>query len=149
MFGACPQCFMAMSLPRALAAVVALNVTPVALAVESIRRSSASITFVLGTVVLGLACSVVFGTWVVKIIEQSRERAQLISRLEAAQAELAQVSGRSSARRRSRPTCCARPASSASRTGPPRWPRPSGEVTFPRPAGNRPYDHNSVTLLAP
>jgi signal transduction histidine kinase len=92
MFGACPQCFMAMSLPRAFAAVVALNVTPVALAVQSIRRSPGSVTFVLGTVVLALAFSLVFGTWISKIIEQSRERAQLISRLEAAQAELAQVS---------------------------------------------------------
>jgi two-component sensor histidine kinase len=47
---------------------------------------------VLGTVVLGLAFSVVFGTWISRIIEQSRERAQLIERLEAAQAELAEVS---------------------------------------------------------
>jgi signal transduction histidine kinase len=47
---------------------------------------------VLGTVVLGLAFSVVFGTWIVRIIAQSRERAQLIQRLETAQAELAEVS---------------------------------------------------------
>ena len=92
MFAACPQCFMAMSLPRAFAGVVALNTTPVALGVESVRRNPGSIAFVLGTVVLGLAFSVVFGTWVARIIEQSRERAQLIERLEAAQAELAEVS---------------------------------------------------------
>ena len=92
MFAACPQCFMAMSLPRAFAGVVALNATPVALAVESIHRHPGSIAFVLGTAVLGLAFSVVFGTWIVRIIEQSRDRAQLIGRLEAAQAELAQVS---------------------------------------------------------
>jgi signal transduction histidine kinase len=83
---------MAMSLPRAFAGVVALNTTPVALGVESIRRNPGSVTFVLGTVVLGLAFSVVFGTWISRIIEQSRERAQLIERLEAAQAELAEVS---------------------------------------------------------
>jgi len=92
MFAACPQCFMAMSLPRAFAAVVALNTAPVALAVASIRRHPGSVAFVLGTVVLGLAFSVVFGTWIVRIIEQSRERAQLIERLEAAQTELAEVS---------------------------------------------------------
>ena len=92
MFGACPQCFKAVSLPRAFAAVVALNVTPVVMAVSSLRHSPGSIAFVLGTVALGLAFSIVFGTWVAKIIEQSRERAQLISRLEAAQAELAQLS---------------------------------------------------------
>ena len=39
MFAACPQCFMAMSLPRAFAAIVALNTTPVALAV--MRRGDA------------------------------------------------------------------------------------------------------------
>ena len=94
MFAACPQCFMAMTLPRAFAAVVALNTTPVALAVASIQRNPGSIAFVLGTVVLGLAFSLVFGTWIVRIIEQSRERAQLIERLEAAQAELAEVSRR-------------------------------------------------------
>jgi len=92
MFAACPQCFMAMSLPRAFAAVVALNTAPVALAVASIRRHPGSVAFVLGTVVLGLAFSVVFGTWIARIIEQSRERAQLIERLEAAQTELAEVS---------------------------------------------------------
>src|SRR5215469_9338330 len=92
MFAACPQCFMAMNLPRAFAAVVALNTTPVALAVASIQRNPGSIAFVLGTVVLGLAFSLVFGTWIVRIIEQSRDRAQLIERLEAAQAELAEVS---------------------------------------------------------
>ena len=68
MFAACPQCFMAMTLPRAFAAVVALNTTPVALAVTSIQRNPGSIAFVLGTVVLGLAFSLVFGTWIVRII---------------------------------------------------------------------------------
>src|SRR6266700_1740591 len=92
MFAACPQCFMAMPLPRALAAVVALNVTPVVVAVTSIRDNPGAVASVLGTVALGLAFSLVFGTWIVKIIEQSKERAELISRLEAAQAELAEVS---------------------------------------------------------
>jgi signal transduction histidine kinase len=92
MFAACPQCFMAVPLPGALAAVAGLNVTPVMLALSSVRRTPSLIGFVLGTVVLGLAFSVVFGTWIVRIIAQSRERAQLIQRLETAQAELAEVS---------------------------------------------------------
>ena len=91
LFAACPQCFMAIPLAPAIAAVVMLNVTPVVMAVTSLRRPG-TIAFVLGTVALGLAFSIVFGTWIVKIIEQSRERAQLIARLEAAQAELAEVS---------------------------------------------------------
>jgi signal transduction histidine kinase len=92
LFAACPQCFMAMALPRAIAGVVALNVTPVVVAVTSIHHDPGAIGVVLGTVALALAFSIVFGTWIVKIIEQSRERAQLIARLEAAQAELADLS---------------------------------------------------------
>jgi signal transduction histidine kinase len=83
---------MAVPLPRAFAAVIALNATPVALALSTVRRTPSLVAFVLGTVVLGLAFSMVFGTWIVRIIAQSRERAQLIDRLEAAQAELAEVS---------------------------------------------------------
>ena len=92
LFAACPQCFMAMSLPRAFAGVLALNMAPVVLVVSSVRQAPGTIAFVFGTVVLGIAFSLVFGTWIARIIEQSRERAQLIERLEAAQAELAQVS---------------------------------------------------------
>jgi signal transduction histidine kinase len=92
LFAACPQCFMAMSVPRAFAGIVALNVTPMVTAVSSLRHRPASVLFVVGTVMIGLAFSVAFGTWVSRIIEQSRERAALIGRLEAAQAELARVS---------------------------------------------------------
>ncbi len=92
LFAAAPQCFMAVPLPRAFAAVIALNATPVTLALSTVRRTPSLVAFVLGTVVLGLAFSMVFGTWIVRIIAQSRERAQLIDRLEAAQAELAEVS---------------------------------------------------------
>ena len=94
MFGACPQCFMAVSLPRAFAAVIGLNVAPVTLAVASVRHTPGLIAFVFGSVALGLAFSLVFGTWVSRIIAESRERAELIARLEAAQAELADVSRR-------------------------------------------------------
>jgi signal transduction histidine kinase len=94
MFAACPQCFMVGSLPQAFAGVIGLNVAPAALAVGSVRRSPGLIAFVLGTIVLGLAFSLVFGTWISRIIAESRERAELIARLEAAQAELAAVSRR-------------------------------------------------------
>ena len=94
MFGACPQCFMAVPLPGAFAAVIGLNVAPVALTVTSVRHTPGLIAFVLGTVALGLAFSLVFGTWITRIIAESRERAELIARLEAAQAELADVSRR-------------------------------------------------------
>jgi len=94
LFAACPQCFMAMSLPRAFAGVIALNVAPIVLEVSAVRQSPGAIAFIFGTVVLGLAFSLVFGTWIVRIIEQSRERAALIRRLETAQTELAEVSRR-------------------------------------------------------
>jgi len=92
LFAACPQCFMALTLPRATAGVLALNMAPVVLVVSSARQAPGTIAFVFGTVVLGVAFSLVFGTWINRIIEQSKERAELIGRLEAAQAELAQVS---------------------------------------------------------
>jgi signal transduction histidine kinase len=92
LFGACPQCFMAVPLPGAFAAVIGLNVTPVTLTVTSTRHTPGLIAFVFGTVALGLAFSLVFGTWITRIIAESRERAELIARLEAAQAELADVS---------------------------------------------------------
>lgn len=92
LFAACPLSFMAMTLPRAFAGVVALNLVPVTLTIGSADSSPGTIGFVLGTCVLGLSFSAVFGTWVVRIISQSRERAALIGRLEAAQTELAQVS---------------------------------------------------------
>ncbi len=92
MFAACPQCFMAMSLPRAFAAIVALNTTPVALGVESIRRNpgrSRSCSAPWCSAWRSRSSSVPGSS---RIIEQSRERAQLIERLEAAQAELADLS---------------------------------------------------------
>ena len=92
LFAACPQCFMALTLPRATAGVLALNMAPVVLVVSSARQAPGTIAFVFGTVVLGIAFSVVFGTWINRIIEESKERAELIGRLEAAQAELAEVS---------------------------------------------------------
>jgi signal transduction histidine kinase len=92
MFGACPQCFMAVPLPGAFAAVIGLNVAPVTVAVTSARHTPGLIAFVFGTVALGLAFSLVFGTWITRIIAESRERAELIARLETAQAELADVS---------------------------------------------------------
>jgi signal transduction histidine kinase len=45
-----------------------------------------------GIAALGIAFSAVFGSWITGIIDQSEDRAQLISRLEATQAELAAVS---------------------------------------------------------
>jgi signal transduction histidine kinase len=95
LFALIPLCFMSAPLRRAIPAVLVLNLTPVLWLLEPARRTegegvSAAITIA----VTGSAFSVAFGTWVTKIIDQSVERAELIRRLEAAQAELAEVNHR-------------------------------------------------------
>jgi signal transduction histidine kinase len=84
----CPQCFMAVSFRRALVAVTALNCAP--LAVVLVHRSpGADLAATAFIAAGGLAFSVAFGTWVIRIIDQSKERARLIAQLEATRAELA------------------------------------------------------------
>jgi signal transduction histidine kinase len=85
---------MAAPLGYASAAVVVLNMTPVAFLADPGRRANGSAIFTLAVAVTGAASSVAFGTWITRIIRQSAERAQLIEQLRAAQAELAQVSHR-------------------------------------------------------
>lgn len=84
----CPQCFMSTTYRRAIAAVVALNVPqPAAAIAAGAPLRDLAIVFAIG--VLSVAFSVAFGTWIIKIIEQSRERADLITQLEQTRAELA------------------------------------------------------------
>lgn len=83
-----PQCFMAVSYRRAVAAVVILNATPLAIALAQGRRGAA-ITEAMGIAVVGTAFCIAFGTWIIKIIDQSAERADLIAQLEFTRAELA------------------------------------------------------------
>lgn len=92
LFAASPQCFMVASLRRAVAGVAVLNLTPVAFLLEPDRRGPTALVIVPTTAVFGLAFSVAFGIWITRIIAQSVERAELIQRLQAAQAELAVVS---------------------------------------------------------
>jgi signal transduction histidine kinase len=72
---------------------VALNLAPVVFLADPARRDGPAVQ-VLVVAIIGAATSVAFGTWVHRIIAQSAERAELIGRLEAAQAELAEVSRR-------------------------------------------------------
>jgi signal transduction histidine kinase len=84
----CPQCFMATSFRAAVVAVAALNCAPAAVALLQ-RRPAGEVTIAAYVAAGGLAFSVAFGTWVIKIIDQSKERAALIEQLEATRAELA------------------------------------------------------------
>lgn len=87
----CPQCFMAASYRQAVPAVVTLNLTPVGVAV-ALNYGSTAVATALGIAALGIAFSIAFGTWIIKIIDQSYDRAQLIAQLEQTRAELARVS---------------------------------------------------------
>jgi len=86
----CPQCFMALTYRRAIGAVVALNSVEVLVTLAR-RQPAAQTATTFGIAVLGVAFSVVFGTWVLRIINQSAERAELIAQLEQTRADLAEA----------------------------------------------------------
>jgi signal transduction histidine kinase len=83
----CPQCFMALPFRSAIAAVVALNATPVVIDLAR-HEPATSLGPAAGIAALGIAFSVAFGSWVSDIIDRSEERAALIEQLEATRAEL-------------------------------------------------------------
>jgi signal transduction histidine kinase len=87
----CPQCFMALPYRRALAAVTVLNSVEF-FVVLSERPIAAQLVTTGGIAALGTVFSVGFGTWIINIISQSEERAELISQLEQTRADLAEVS---------------------------------------------------------
>jgi signal transduction histidine kinase len=92
LFAVIPQCFTAAPLRQAIGWVVVLNLAPVAFLLEPGRRAHGAVLPTVGSAALSLVFSAAFGTWITRIIHQSRERADLIERLQAAQAELAEVS---------------------------------------------------------
>jgi signal transduction histidine kinase len=86
----CPQCFMALRFRRAVAAVAVIACAP--LAADAVARApGGQLAADAAIAALTLAFSIAFAGWITRIVEQSTERAQLIRRLEAAQAELASV----------------------------------------------------------
>ena len=91
-FALSPQCFsMTTPVRRAMGFVILLNGTAgVMFALNSL--SAQSVGTAVGTVLFAVAFSEVYSRWMVRVIEQSHERAALIAELESAQAELAAVS---------------------------------------------------------
>jgi signal transduction histidine kinase len=88
------QCFLApSSVRRAVAFVVAFNAIPVAVPALVVTGASRGqvLTDAVGVAALSIAFSVVFGSWISGIINESKDRAALIEQLEATQAELAAV----------------------------------------------------------
>lgn len=86
----CPQCFMTVPFRRAVALVIALSLTQPIVALAQ-GASRAEVGTLLGVAVGGSAFSIAFGTWIMRIINQSAERAGLIAQLEQTRAELAQA----------------------------------------------------------
>ncbi len=85
-----PQSFMAVSYRRAIAAVVVMNAIPLVVVLAR-DRSAAGATQAVAVAVLGTAFCVAFGTWIIKIVDQSAERAELIAQLERTRVELAEA----------------------------------------------------------
>ncbi len=91
LFAACPQCYMLLRWTHGIVAVTLLNVVPAGrFLLHSTDVASVTVFVVWSAVVT--AFSGYFGFWIDRIIEQSKDRRELIGRLEATQAELSEVS---------------------------------------------------------
>ena len=86
----CPQCFMMVPFRRAVALVIALSLTQPIVALAQ-RASAAEVGTLFGVALGSIAFSIAFGTWIMRIINQSAERAGLIAQLERTRAELAEA----------------------------------------------------------
>ncbi|MET9556046.1 sensor histidine kinase [Streptomyces sp. NPDC006645] len=91
-FALVPQCFMLLSMSRALWAVVVLNAVPVIGWALWWRPDGEAIFFNALFAVVSLAFSAVLGSWIIRIIAQSAERAELIAELEASREEVSRLS---------------------------------------------------------
>ncbi|GHC82901.1 sensor histidine kinase [Streptomyces flavofungini] len=91
-FALVPQCFIALRIHRAMVTLAVINVAPVA-GWALLWRPDAQNVFLNS---VGAAVSLVFGaalgTWIIHIIAQSQERADLIAELEASREEVARLS---------------------------------------------------------
>jgi signal transduction histidine kinase len=91
-FALVPQCFMALRLRWALATVTAINVAPVAGWALLWWPSGQDVFFNTVFAVVTLVFSAALGSWTVRIIEQSQERAALIAELDTSRHELSRLS---------------------------------------------------------
>jgi signal transduction histidine kinase len=91
LFALCPQCFMVAEWRLAGVGIVLLNAAPAARFLQGGPGAGSIVAFMVWTVVT-IAFSLLFGVWIERIIAQSSERRELIQKLEATRAELAQVS---------------------------------------------------------
>ncbi|WP_338682909.1 sensor histidine kinase [Streptomyces acidiscabies] len=87
-----PHCYMLLRLRLALAVVTVLNVVPVAGWILLWRPGRQQLVVTSLSAVVSLLFSVAVGSWIVRIIEQSAGRAELIAELDASRHEVARLS---------------------------------------------------------
>ncbi|NUK10289.1 sensor histidine kinase [Streptomyces lunaelactis] len=91
-FALAPQCFMLLRMRAALVAVAVINIVPVVGWAVLWRPDPGIVFFNALFAVVSLLFSAVFGSWIIRIIEQSQERAALIAELDASREEIARLS---------------------------------------------------------
>ncbi|MBY8342093.1 sensor histidine kinase [Streptomyces spinosirectus] len=91
-FALVPQCFMTLRMRWAITVVAVLNVVPVVGWALLWWPSGQDVFFNGLFAVVSLVFSVAFGTWVIRIIDQSQERAALIAELDASRHEISRLS---------------------------------------------------------
>jgi signal transduction histidine kinase len=87
-FALCPQCFHVTTVRRGMVFVVIINVIAGGLEAWHHPGLSGALT-ALGVAAFAVTFSYVYSRWMVRVIEQSRDRAALIEQLESTRAELA------------------------------------------------------------
>jgi signal transduction histidine kinase len=90
-FALIPQCYLVTSARRAVWPAIALNLIG-AISVGYANHSTSGVAIAAGLAAFGIAFAIVYSGYIVRIIQQSAERADLITQLEATRAELAEVS---------------------------------------------------------
>ncbi len=91
LFAVCPMAFMSLCLAEAIVFVVGANLVPVASALIEEGVDAAMGQLVPSTLFL-ILFSVLMGTWIVRIVTQSQERAELIHELEQSREEIGRLS---------------------------------------------------------
>ncbi|MFG1805222.1 sensor histidine kinase [Streptomyces sp. NPDC049040] len=91
-FGLVPQCFMLLRVRGALTAVALINTLPVAAWALIWRPDDHDLYYNSVFAVVTLAFSAVVGSWIIRVIEQSTERADLVAELDASRGEVARLS---------------------------------------------------------
>ncbi|NIY69831.1 sensor histidine kinase [Streptomyces malaysiensis] len=91
-FALTPQCFMLLRMRRALIAVTVINIAPVVVWALVERPDSGDLFFNSLFAAVSCAFSLLIGSWIIMVLQQSAERARLIAELDASREEVARLS---------------------------------------------------------